>query len=189
MKKILLIDNYDSFTYNLLQIMEEAGAVVTVVKNDAIDFDEVGFYDKILLSPGPGLPAEAGKLLALIREFAATKSILGVCLGHQAIAEVFGGTLLNLPNVYHGIRQDIEVVNRTDLLFENLPTPLTVGLYHSWAVSSVGFPDVLEITAYSPDDVVMALRHRRFDVRGVQFHPESYMTPSGRQLLENWLRA
>lgn len=189
MKKVLLVDNYDSFTYNLVQILDEAGAVVTVVKNDAIDFDAVSLYDKILLSPGPGLPVEAGKLLAVIREFAPTKSILGVCLGHQAIAEVFGGTLVNLHHVYHGIRQDIEVSNQSDLLFKNLTTPLTVGLYHSWAVATEAFPDVLEITAFSPDGVIMALRHRRFDVCGVQFHPESYMTPQGSQLLQNWLRA
>ncbi len=185
MTRVLLVDNYDSFTYNLVQLVEEAGAAVTVVKNDALDFEAVKAFDKILLSPGPGLPAGSGRLLPLIREFSAKKPILGVCLGHQAIAEAFGGTLVNLDKVYHGIRQQIELGE--DTLFSGIPRKTTVGLYHSWAVARVGFPESLEIIAESPDGVIMALRHRSLDVRGVQFHPESYMTAAGAHMLANWL--
>ncbi len=184
MLRVLLVDNYDSFTYNLVQLLDEAGAAVTVVKNDALNFDKIRNFDKILLSPGPGLPVEAGQLLALIQEFSEEKPILGVCLGHQAIAEVFGGRLVNLETVYHGIRQEIELGE--DALFRNVPKKTTVGLYHSWAVAEP-LPTDLEVTARSPDGVVMALRHRRFDVCGVQFHPESYMTPEGARMIENWL--
>jgi anthranilate synthase component 2 len=183
--RVLLVDNYDSFTYNLVQLVEEAGAAVTVVKNDEVDFGAVETFDKILLSPGPGLPAESGRLLPLIREFSGKKSILGVCLGHQAIAEVFGGRLVNLERVYHGIRQEITLGE--DLIFREISGKTTVGLYHSWAVAREGFPPELQITAESPEGVIMALRHRRFDVRGVQFHPESYMTGQGARMMRNWV--
>lgn len=185
--RVLLIDNYDSFTYNLVQLVEEADAAVTVVKNDELVFEEVRRFDKILLSPGPGLPAESGLLLPLIREFSGEKPILGVCLGHQAIAEAFGGKLVNLDRVYHGIRQEIRL--REDLLFREIPEKTTVGLYHSWAVARENFPQELEITAESPDGVIMALRHRTLDLRGVQFHPESYMTGAGARMMKNWLNA
>lgn len=186
MTRVLLVDNYDSFTYNLVQLAEEAGAAVTVVKNDELVFEEVGKFDKILLSPGPGLPAESGLLLPLIREFSGKKPIFGVCLGHQAIAEAFGGTLVNLQRVYHGIRQEIDL--HEDVLFREIPQKTTVGLYHSWAVAREDFPPELEVTAESPDGVIMALRHRTLDVRGVQFHPESYMTGAGSRMMENWLK-
>ena len=185
MLRVLLVDNYDSFTYNLVQLAEEAGAAVTVVKNDEVDFGEVEAFDNILLSPGPGLPAESGRLLPLIREFSGKKTILGVCLGHQAIAEVFGGRLVNLEKIYHGIRQEISLGE--DGIFRGIPPKTTVGLYHSWAVAREGFPPELEITAESPDGVIMALRHRRLNVRGVQFHPESYMTGEGARMMRNWL--
>lgn len=187
MLRVLLVDNYDSFTHNLVQLAEEAGAAVTVVKNDELVFEDVERFDKILLSPGPGLPAESGWLLPLIREFSDKKAILGVCLGHQAIAEVFGGTLVNLDRVYHGIRQEITLGE--DVLFRGLPRKTIVGLYHSWAVARDDFPPELEITAESPDGVIMALRHRNLEVRGVQFHPESYMTGAGAKMMKNWLIA
>jgi len=183
--RVLLVDNYDSFTYNLVQLAEEAGAAVTVVKNDEVDFGEVETFDKLLLSPGPGLPAGSGRLLPLVREFSGKKPILGVCLGHQAIAEAFGGRLVNLDRVYHGIRQEISLGE--DVLFRGISPKTTVGLYHSWAVAREDFPPELEITGESPDGVIMALRHRRLDVRGVQFHPESYMTGAGARMMRNWL--
>lgn len=186
--KILLFDNYDSFTYNLLHILKELGADVEVHRNDKITLDEVERFDKILLSPGPGIPSEAGVLLPLIKRFAPTKSILGVCLGEQAIGEAFGATLINLTDVHHGICSDIRIL-KPDPLFDGLGTSLRAGRYHSWAVSKEAFPDCLEITA---DDFVegqiMALRHKTYDVRGIQFHPESVLTPEGKRIIENWLR-
>lgn len=186
--KILLFDNYDSFTYNLKHILSELGATVDVVRNDKITLSEVDKYDKILLSPGPGIPSEAGLLLPLIKHYAPTKSILGVCLGEQAIAEVFGATLQNLSDVYHGVCSDIRVIAE-DVLFEGLTPGFRAGRYHSWVVSKENLPDCLEITAVdATDGMIMALRHRTYDVRGIQFHPESILTPQGKKIMENWLK-
>lgn len=186
--KILLFDNYDSFTYNLKHILSELGATVNVVRNDKITLSEVDKYDKILLSPGPGIPSEAGLLLPLIKRYAPTKSILGVCLGEQAIAEVFGATLQNLSDVYHGVCSDIRVIAE-DILFEGLTPGFRAGRYHSWVVSKENLPDCLEITAVdATDGMIMALRHRTYDVRGIQFHPESILTPQGKKIMENWLK-
>ncbi len=187
--KILLLDNYDSFTYNLLHILRELGADTEVFRNDRITVDEAGRFDKILLSPGPGIPSEAGILLPLIKRYAADKSILGVCLGEQAIAEVFGAKLENLSRVFHGVESQI-AITADDPLFEGLGDEITAGRYHSWVVSKEGFPsDVLEITAEDKEErMIMGIRHRQYDVRGIQFHPESLMTPSGSRIIENWLR-
>jgi anthranilate synthase component 2 len=185
--RILIFDNYDSFTYNLLHAVKEWGyANVEVHRNNRIPLDEVEGFDKVILSPGPGIPSEAGLLLPLIRRFAPTKSILGVCLGHQAIAETFGGQLINLDTVYHGVATPIRITGDADL-FRNLPTSLEVGRYHSWAVSREGLPPVLEITAEDSNGQIMALKHKTFDVHGVQFHPESVLTPQGKQIIKNFL--
>ena len=184
--KILLLDNYDSFTYNLLHIVKELGAQIEVRRNDQITLDEVERFDKILLSPGPGLPEEAGILLPLIRRYAPTKSILGVCLGEQAIGEAFGAKLVNLTEVYHGISSDIQIV-ADDPLFEGLPRRFQAGRYHSWVVSREQFPDCLEVTAVDTEkNYIMALRHRTYDVCGIQFHPESVLTPEGKRMIQNW---
>lgn len=187
--KILLLDNYDSFTYNLLHILRELGADTEVFRNDRITVDEAGRFDKILLSPGPGIPSEAGILLPLIKRYATDKSILGVCLGEQAIAEVFGAKLENLSRVFHGVESQI-LITADDPLFEGLGNEITAGRYHSWVVSKEGFPsDVLEITAEDKEErMIMGIRHKRYDVRGIQFHPESLMTPSGSRIIENWLK-
>lgn len=186
--KILLFDNYDSFTYNLLHILKELGADVEVHRNDKISLEEIERFDKILLSPGPGIPEEAGILLPLIRRYAPTKSILGVCLGEQAIGEAFGATLINLTDVHHGVCSDIRIVAK-DPIFEGLEPGMRVGRYHSWAVSKENFPDCLEITAVDTEEgQIMGLRHREYDVRGIQFHPESVLTPKGKTIIENWLR-
>ena len=186
--KILLLDNYDSFTYNLLHLVKELGYKdVTVIRNDQIDLDAVEQYDKIILSPGPGIPQEAGMLLPVIKRYAATKSILGVCLGHQAIGEAFGGKLTNLTEVFHGIQSTICVLNH-EKLFKGLGKKLQVGRYHSWVVSKEGFPECLEITAESEEGQIMALRHRIFEVYGIQFHPESVLTPQGKIILNNFLK-
>lgn len=186
--KILLFDNYDSFTYNLLHILKEAGADVEVHRNDKIALDEIDRFDKILLSPGPGIPSEAGILLPLIEKYAPTKSILGVCLGEQAIAEVFGGKLINLTDVHHGICSDIRVL-KSDPLFDGLGSSFRAGRYHSWVVSKEDFPECLEITADDFEEgQIMALRHKTYDVKGIQFHPESVLTPEGKRIIENWLR-
>jgi anthranilate synthase component II len=191
MTRILVFDNYDSFTYNLVHLAEKIlHRKVEVYRNDQLPLEKVKDFDKIILSPGPGLPSEAGLLLPLIREYASSKSILGVCLGHQAIAEAFGGRLVNLSTVYHGVATPVRKVNghaRKDL-FEGLPETFEAGRYHSWVVSDEGFPEVLEVTARDEKDLIMALQHKKFDVQGVQFHPESVLTPQGGQLLENWLR-
>ncbi len=188
MDKILLFDNYDSFTYNLLHILKELGADVEVHRNDRISLEEVERFDKILLSPGPGIPDEAGILLPLIRRYAPTKSILGVCLGEQAIGEAFGAKLVNLAKVHHGECSDIRVT-AGDPLFAGLEGGFRAGRYHSWVVSREGFPDCLEITAEDMEErQVMALRHRVYDVRGIQFHPESVLTPKGKTIIENWLK-
>ena len=186
--KILLFDNYDSFTYNLLHILKELGADVEVHRNDKISLEEIERFDKILLSPGPGVPEEAGILLPLIRRYAPTKSILGVCLGEQAIGEAFGATLINLTDVHHGVCSDIRIVAK-DPIFEGLEPGIRVGRYHSWAVSKENFPDCLEITAVDTEEgQIMGLRHREYDVRGIQFHPESVLTPKGKTIIENWLK-
>ncbi|MDN3672321.1 aminodeoxychorismate/anthranilate synthase component II [Flavobacterium branchiarum] len=188
MKKILVIDNYDSFTYNLVHYLEDLDCEVTVYRNDEFDIDEIAIFDKILLSPGPGVPDEAGLLKAVIQKYAPTKSILGVCLGQQAIGEVFGGTLSNLDKVYHGVATNVKTVVDDELLFEGLEKEFEVGRYHSWVVDA-SLPDVLEATSYDENGQVMSLRHRTYDVRGVQFHPESVLTPNGKKMLENWIKS
>ncbi|MCP3893424.1 MULTISPECIES: aminodeoxychorismate/anthranilate synthase component II [Bacteroides] len=185
--KILLVDNYDSFTYNLLHVVKELGANnVEVVRNDQVDLDDVEGFDKIILSPGPGIPEEAGLLLPLIKRYAPTKSILGVCLGHQAIGEAFGAQLTNLKEVCHGIQTPISV-SGDEALFAGLDAELLVGRYHSWVVNKEAFPDCLEVTAISREGQIMALRHRTFDVHGIQFHPESVLTPQGKIIIQNFL--
>lgn len=186
--KILILDNYDSFTYNLVQYVEEiVGTRPEVVRNDQISVEEVGVFDKILLSPGPGLPAESGILCPLITRWAAEKSIFGVCLGLQAIGEVFGGQLENLENVFHGVATRMTVTDPTEQIFQKIPKNFEAGRYHSWVVSRAGLPDDLLITCEDESGQIMAMRHRQFDVRGVQFHPESILTPDGKTMLENWL--
>ena len=185
--KILLFDNYDSFTYNLLHILKELGADVEVFRNDKITLDEVDRFDKIVLSPGPGIPEEAGILLPLVRRYAPTKSILGVCLGEQAIGEAFGAKLINLTEVHHGVCSDVRVV-ANDPLFNGLDRTLRVGRYHSWVVSKEDLPDCLEITAEDTEEgQIMGLRHKEYNVRGIQFHPESVLTPQGKEIIKNWL--
>ena len=187
MKTILVIDNYDSFTYNLVHYLEDLNCRVTVIRNDEITLDEPKHYDKILLSPGPGIPDEAGLLKDIIREYAPTKSILGVCLGQQAIGEVFGGSLINLEEVYHGIAATVKITVENENLFDGVGDTMQVGRYHSWSVDSNNFPDVLEITSSDQNGNIMSLRHRFFNVKGVQFHPESVLTPLGKKILENWI--
>jgi anthranilate synthase component 2 len=185
--KILVFDNYDSFTYNLVHLVEKiTGEKVDVYRNDQISLEQVAAYDKIILSPGPGVPSEAGLLLSLIKQYAPTKSILGVCLGHQAIGAAFGGKLVNLSEVYHGVAMPVQVI-KEDRLFEGMPQRFDVGRYHSWVVSDVAFPEVLQITAVDDNGYIMALRHKDYDVQGVQFHPESVLTPDGEAILRNWL--
>lgn len=185
--KILLLDNYDSFTYNLLHVAKELGTTdIEVIRNDQITLDEVERFDKIILSPGPGIPKEAGLLLPIIKRYAPTKSILGVCLGHQAIGEAFGGRLENLKEVYHGIQSPVSIL-RQDLLFEGLGKEIPVGRYHSWVVSRENFPDCLEILAESREGQIMALRHNTYRVHGIQFHPESVLTPQGKVIMKNFL--
>jgi len=188
MKKIVVIDNYDSFTYNLVHYLEDLNCAVTVYRNDEFDIEEIKTFDKILLSPGPGIPDEAGLLKEVIKTYAATKSILGVCLGQQAIGEVFGASLINLDKVYHGVATTITILTEEEPLFENLEKQIEVGRYHSWVVSTVAFPEVLEITSVDENGQIMSLRHKTFDVRGVQFHPESVLTPNGKKILENWVK-
>lgn len=189
---ILIFDNYDSFTYNLVQVVERIiQGKVDVFRNDKISLGEINKYDKIILSPGPGLPSESGLLLPLIKEYAPSKSILGVCLGLQAIGEVFGGKLINLQDVYHGVATKIKVKQNRTLtdndVFKSLPNELEVGRYHSWIVANEDFPGDLEITAEDENGYIMALRHKKFDVQGVQFHPESVLTPDGETIMRNWL--
>lgn len=190
--KILVFDNYDSFTYNLVHLVEKiTHCKVDVYRNDQLDLQQVNDYDKIILSPGPGLPTEAGLLMPLIREYASSKSILGVCLGHQAIGEIFGGKLINLDKVFHGVATPIKVEKYTagngPDVFKNMPETFEVGRYHSWVVSEESFPQELEVTAKDDNGFIMGLRHRSYDVQGVQFHPESVLTPLGERLLANWL--
>ena len=190
--KILIFDNYDSFTYNLVHVVEKIiHEKVDVYRNDKIPLEKINEYDKIILSPGPGLPCESALLLPLIKEYAPSKSILGVCLGQQAIGEVFGGKLTNLKEVYHGVATKITVKEKRthseNDVFKSLPDEIEVGRYHSWIVSKENFPDDLEITAEDDNGYIMALRHKNFDVQGVQFHPESVLTPMGETIMRNWL--
>jgi len=186
-KTVLVIDNYDSFTYNLVHLINEVGYEAEVWRNDKFDLADVEKYDKILLSPGPGIPEEAGLLLDVIKTYAPTKSIFGVCLGQQAIAEAFGGTLYNLGRPMHGIATPVTVVDGDEPLFWECPQTINVGRYHSWVVSKDNFPACLKITARDHKNEIMALRHETLDVRGVQFHPESVLTEYGKQMMENWL--
>ena len=184
--KIVIIDNYDSFTYNLSHLVKELGAEVTVVRNDQFELADLEPYNKIILSPGPGIPSEAGLLLDVIRSYAGKKPILGVCLGHQAIGEAFGGRLENLSDVFHGVATPCHIV-ADDPIFSGLERDITIGRYHSWVVSHKDFPDCLEVTAVSEEGQIMALRHRELNIRGIQFHPESVLTPDGRKMLQNWM--
>ena len=191
--KILVFDNYDSFTYNLVHLVEKiTHEKVEVHRNDQIPLGKVKEYDKIILSPGPGIPEEAGLLLPLIKEYASSKSILGVCLGHQAIGQAFGGKLINLSSVFHGVATPVKVKSeklkvKSDL-FEGLPDQIEVGRYHSWVVSKENFPTDLEITAEDESGMIMGLQHKTYDVQGVQFHPESVLTPRGEDIMRNWLK-
>lgn len=186
--KILVLDNYDSFTYNLVHAVHRfTHAELDVFRNDEIAIDEIANYDKILLSPGPGIPDDANVLKPLIKKYAETKSILGVCLGQQAIGEVFGCQLLNTKKVYHGVATQAYILVDDEPLFKGLPKKIEVGRYHSWVVDKKGFSDKLEITAESPEGEIMALRHKIYDVRGVQFHPESVLTPLGEKIIKNWI--
>lgn len=186
---ILVFDNYDSFTYNLVHAVKKLSYTdVEVHRNDQISLDEIDRFDKIILSPGPGLPHESGILLDVIRTYAPTKSILGVCLGEQAIAEAFGGSLINLPEVYHGVATEINVIN-DDILFYDMLTKVSVGRYHSWVVNPETLPSCLKVTAIDENGMIMALKHKTYNVHGVQFHPESVLTPQGEQMLKNWLQA
>jgi anthranilate synthase component 2 len=204
--KILVFDNYDSFTYNLVHLVKKiVPGQVDVYRNDEIPLEKVAAYDKIILSPGPGIPSEAGALLPLIKAYASQKSILGVCLGHQAIGEAFGGKLVNLTQVYHGVAMPVKLVNEKSSvvnnentpfsiyhsrtgLFNGMPETFDVGRYHSWVISEEDFPSELEVTARDENNYIMALQHKSFDVQGVQFHPESVLTPEGEQILRNWLK-
>jgi len=187
--KILVFDNYDSFTYNLVHLVEKIlHQKVEVHRNDQIPLEKIKEYDKIILSPGPGIPIEAGLLLPLIKEYASSKSILGVCLGHQAIGEAFGGKLVNLETVYHGVATNCQLSIGNCQLFKGLPETIEAGRYHSWIVSDENFPKELEVTARDENNYIMGLQHKSFDVQGVQFHPESVLTPRGEDILKNWLR-
>ena len=184
--KIVIIDNYDSFTYNLSHLVKELGAEVTVYRNDKFEMEQLEEFDKIILSPGPGIPCEAGLLLDVIKTYAGKKPILGVCLGHQAIGESFGGHLTNLTEVYHGVATPAtRIVD--DYLFERLPDKIEVGRYHSWVVDNEGLPDCLEVTSVSDEGFIMSLRHKEHDIRGIQYHPESVLTTEGKTILRNWL--
>lgn len=185
---IVIIDNYDSFTYNLAHLVRQLGASVTVYRNDQFEMSQLEPFDKIILSPGPGIPSEAGLLLDVVRTYAGRKPILGVCLGHQAIAEVFGARLTNLAEVYHGVATEGTQFNN-DVVFEGLPQRIVMGRYHSWVVDRAGFPDCLQVTAVSDDGQIMALRHKQLNVHGIQFHPESVLTPMGGQMVRNWMEA
>lgn len=198
--KILVFDNYDSFTYNLVHLVEKiTHGKVDVYRNDELPMEKAKEYDKIILSPGPGIPSEAGMLLPLIREYASTKSILGVCLGHQAIGEAFGGSLTNLSTVYHGVATPIQLISQTpenspltthpsrNSVFAGLSDEIIVGRYHSWVINEKDFPAELEITARDANNYIMALQHKTFDIQGVQFHPESVLTPDGEKMMRNWL--
>ncbi len=183
---VLVIDNYDSFTYNLVHYLEDLECNVTVKRNDKLTLDEVDTFDKIILSPGPGIPEEAGLLKDIIKTYASTKSILGVCLGQQAIGEVFGGTLINLDTVHHGVATTVNIIVDDETLFNGLGNKISVGRYHSWVIDP-SLPDTLEVTSVDENGQVMSLRHKTYDVKGVQYHPESVLTPDGKQILKNWI--
>jgi anthranilate synthase component 2 len=187
MQKVLIIDNYDSFTFNLVHYLEDLNADVTVFRNDEFDIHEIEFFSKILLSPGPGIPDEAGLLKEVIKTYSSTKSILGICLGHQAIAEVFNYSLNNLKSPLHGISSKVTVLDKSERLFATLPNEFEVGHYHSWIVDSKAVSDELIITSVDNENRIMSLRHKEFDVKGIQFHPESILTPFGKTILQNWL--
>ena len=185
--RLLVLDNYDSFTYNLVYILRELGYQPDVIRNDKLTVDEAGQYDKIMLSPGPGIPSEAGIMQDLVRQYGPTKSILGICLGHQGIGEVYGATLENLGDVLHGVAHQTTITDRSDRLFADIPNELTVGRYHSWTVVPGSMPADLRTTAVDEHGRVMALSHVRYDVKGLQFHPESVLTQNGVQMIKNWI--
>lgn len=188
--RILVIDNYDSFTYNLVHAIKKiSGLPMDVFRNDKISLDVIEKYDKIVLSPGPGIPEEAGLLLEIIKTFAPKKSMLGVCLGHQAIGEAFGGKIQNLNRVYHGVATTVKLTGNKSVLFNGLPATFDVGRYHSWIVKEDGLPDCFEITSYDTEGQIMSMKHKTLDVEGVQFHPESVLTPLGEKMIENWLKS
>ena len=186
MIKTIIIDNYDSFTYNLSHLLKELGADVTVVRNDKFKIEDLEKYDKIVLSPGPGIPSEAGLMPQVIKAYAGRKPILGICLGHQAIGEAFGAKLLNIGNVVHGVATPAHLTAQ-DYLFEGLPADLEVGRYHSWVVDENGLPECLEVTSRSDDGYIMSMRHKEYDIRGIQYHPESVLTPDGKAIINNWI--
>ncbi|GGE16495.1 anthranilate synthase component II [Psychroflexus salis] len=188
MQKIAVIDNYDSFVYNLVHYLEEFAAQVDVFRNDEVSLTQLEKYDKILLSPGPGIPDEAGLLKEIINHFAGKIPLFGVCLGQQAIMEVFGGKLVNLEKVYHGVATQIDVTVKDEVLFKDLSTPLEVGRYHSWVIDTK-IPDCLEVTSLDENQQIMSIRHREFDLRAVQFHPESVLTPHGKKMIQNWVES
>lgn len=188
MKKIVIIDNYDSFTFNLVHYLEELDCEVTVLRNDEFELEELKSFDDIILSPGPGIPSESGLLNEVILTYASSKKILGICLGQQAIGEVFGGSLLNLNKVYHGIATTINIAVDDEILFKNLPQQLEAGRYHSWVINPTDFPEDLEVTASAENGEIMAIRHKVYNVKGVQFHPESILTPHGKTILSNWIK-
>ncbi|GAA4783287.1 aminodeoxychorismate/anthranilate synthase component II [Olivibacter ginsenosidimutans] len=185
--KILVVDNYDSFTFNLVHLLQECGMDCTVIRNDKFELTAVEAFDKILLSPGPGIPSEAGLLMDVIRTYGKSKSILGICLGQQAIAEVYGGKLVNLSRPVHGTATPLRILKPDEPLFKGLPERFTIGRYHSWAVDHANFPEVLEITAVDDNGIIMGLSHREYDVKGLQFHPESVLSEYGKQIIANWL--
>ncbi|MFI3314063.1 MAG: aminodeoxychorismate/anthranilate synthase component II [Rikenellaceae bacterium] len=188
MQKILILDNYDSFTHNIAHMVESLGFECDIFRNDKIELDDIEKYDKIILSPGPGIPSEAGILCSLIERYGATKSIFGVCLGEQAIGEVYGAKLINLSTVFHGIESDIEITEPSEAIFDSLEGEFKAGRYHSWVVSGDELPSDIEVTAIEKTTgQIMAIRHKKYDVRGVQFHPESVLTPQGATILSNWL--
>ncbi|MCI1640689.1 MAG: aminodeoxychorismate/anthranilate synthase component II [Bacteroidales bacterium] len=187
--KTVIVDNYDSFTYNLYHMVRELGADPVVVRNDKFALEDLGVFDKIILSPGPGIPGEAGLLEDVIRYYAGKKPILGICLGEQAIGEVFGASLVNLKEVFHGVRTPVRLLHDSDdYIFSGMPSSIDAGRYHSWVVSRDNFPSCLEVTAESDERLIMALRHKDFDIHGIQFHPESVLTPSGKTIIENWMK-
>jgi anthranilate synthase component 2 len=186
--KILVIDNYDSFTYNLVHYIEKiTGNRPDVYRNNEISVEEVGRYDRIVLSPGPGIPVEAGIILEVIRKYGSTRSILGICLGHQAIGEVFGGKLINLDKVYHGVSSKIQVLTPNDPLYAGIPNEFSVGRYHSWVVAKESLPDCFTINSIDEHGLIMGISHKQYNVKGVQYHPESVLTEHGMRIMENWI--
>jgi anthranilate synthase component 2 len=188
-KSVLLIDNYDSFTYNLVQLIEQAGGIPTVIKHNEINLSEIHIYDKIVLSPGPGLPNETENLIEIIQKYHREKSILGVCLGHQAIAMAFGGELYNLEKPLHGKETKVSITDDKEYLFKNMGEEFSAGLYHSWAVNKTNLPDCLKVTSIDENEIIMSITHKEYDVKGIQFHPESYITKDGIVIIKNWLNS